>query len=90
MKFYRDKIKVKSINSEKAIKEGGMTLDDDFTPFAAAVNSCPNHNMCLLVDHLLSIFKLLNITFCAKPCFSRHLRGSVQVESLLFSLMPER
>ena len=41
MTLYRDKIKNELDNSKKVNKEGRMTLDNDFTRFLAAVNSCP-------------------------------------------------
>ena len=44
MLFHQDKIMDKSF--KKVIKEGGAPLDDDFTPFAAAVNSGPYHMFC--------------------------------------------
>ena len=40
MTLYQDKIK-NDDNFKKVNKEGRMTLDNNFTRFLAAVNSCP-------------------------------------------------
>ena len=47
MLFHQDKIEDKLAYSEENIKDGGMTLDDDFSPFSGRAELLSYHTTCL-------------------------------------------
>ena len=47
MLFHQDKIEDELADSKKNIKDGGMTLDDDFSPFSGRAELSSYHTTCL-------------------------------------------
>ena len=47
MLFHQDKIEDELANSEENIKDGGMTLDNDFSPFSGSAELSSYHTICL-------------------------------------------
>jgi len=47
MLFHQDKTEDELANSEENIKDGGMTLDDDFSPFSGRAKLSSYHTTCL-------------------------------------------
>ena len=48
MLFHQDKIEDELADSKENIKDGGMTLDDDFSPFSGRAELSSYHTTCLL------------------------------------------